>query len=219
MTITIASASGAIVLSALRRTKPWWTASSRNLPSAKPSAANSSTAGPTFEPSGNRSRKPTRLRLTSSAPKQRHRQKQLKELTAELNDRRNDVTNFSKQEGGLTAKLDALAKLDREFANFVEEFERAALANLQKDIRTLEYQLANAEGESRERARQKIEGCTGLVKQAEQTIARFDKLAVTALRKHFSDEDLNTIFRVLNRDLLEIPVGSDGIQVARQREI
>jgi myosin heavy subunit len=143
----------------------------------------------------------------------------LKGLTAELNDRRNDVTSFSKQEGGLTTKLDSLSKLDREFAGFVEAFERTALANLEKEIRTLENQLANAEGESRERARQKIEGCTGLVKQAEQTIARFDKLDVTALRKHFSDDELNTIFRVLNRDLLEIPVGPDGIQVERQREL
>jgi energy-coupling factor transporter ATP-binding protein EcfA2 len=143
----------------------------------------------------------------------------LKGLTAELNDRRNDVTNFSREEGGLKAKLDDLAKLDREFTDFVEEFERTALDNLQKDIRKLEYQLTNAEGESRERARQKIEGCTGLVKQSEHTIARFDQLAVTALRKHFSDEDLNTIFRVLNRDLLEIPVGPDGIQVARQRDL
>jgi energy-coupling factor transporter ATP-binding protein EcfA2/predicted transcriptional regulator len=106
----------------------------------------------------------------------------LKELTAELNDRRNEVTKFSEQKGGLTKQLDDLAKLDREFADFVEDFERAALANLQKDIRTLENQLANAEGESKERARQKIEGCTGLVKQAEQTIVRFDKLAVTATR-------------------------------------
>ena len=143
----------------------------------------------------------------------------LKELTAELEDRRKDVTAFSEQKGGLTSKLDALAKLDREFADFVEDFERTALANLQKEIRNLENQLATAEGESREKARQKIEGCTGLVKQAEQTIARFDKLAVTALRKHFTDEELNTIFRVLNRDLLEIPVGADGIQVARQREL
>ena len=85
----------------------------------------------------------------------------LKELTVELNDRRNDVRNFSREEGGLTAKLDDLAKLDREFADFVEEFERTALDNLQKDIRKLEYQLTNAEGESRERARQRIEGCTG----------------------------------------------------------
>jgi energy-coupling factor transporter ATP-binding protein EcfA2 len=143
----------------------------------------------------------------------------LKELTAELNDRRNEVTKFSEQKGGLTKQLDDLAKLDREFADFVEDFERAALANLQKDIRTLENQLANAEGESKERARQKIEGCTGLVKQAEQTIVRFDKLAVTALRKHFSDEDLNTIFRILNRDLLEIPVGSDGIQITQERDL
>ena len=143
----------------------------------------------------------------------------LKELTAELSDRRNDVTSFSRQEGGLTTQLDALAHSDREFANFVEDFERAALANLENEIRALDNQLANAQNESRERAKQRIEGCTGLVKQAEQTIARFDKLAVTALRKHFSDEELNTVFRVLNRELLEIPVGSDGIQVARQRDL
>jgi hypothetical protein len=143
----------------------------------------------------------------------------LRLLSAELNDRRNDVANFSKQEGGLSTQLDAIAKLDREFANFVEAFERAALSNLQQEIRSLEDQLANSEGESREKATQKIEGCTGLVKQAEQTIARFDKLALTALRKHFSDEDLNAIFRILNRDLLEIPVGSDGIQIARERDL
>lgn len=74
----------------------------------------------------------------------------LQELTAELSDRRNDVANFSKQEGGLTTKLDALTKLDREFANFVEDFERAALANLDSEIRALDNQLANSQNESRE---------------------------------------------------------------------
>jgi energy-coupling factor transporter ATP-binding protein EcfA2 len=143
----------------------------------------------------------------------------LAELSAELSDRRNDVTSFSRQEGGLTTQLDALAKLDQEFANFVDDFERAALANLETEIRALDNQLASSQNESREKATQKIVGCTGLVKQAEQTIARFDNLAVTALRKHFNDDELNTIFRVLSRDLLEIPVGSDGIQVARQRDL
>jgi hypothetical protein len=143
----------------------------------------------------------------------------LQELTAELHDRHADVASFSKQEGALTMKLDALAKLDREFASFVEDFERAALANLENEIRALDNQLARSQNESKEKARQKIEGCTGLVKHAEQTIARFDKLAVTALRQHFSDDELNLIFRVLNRDLLELPVGPDGVQVARPQEL
>jgi hypothetical protein len=143
----------------------------------------------------------------------------LQELTAELHDRHADVVSFSKQEGALTMKLEALAKLDREFASFVEDFERAALANLENEIRALDNQLASSQNESKEKATQKIEGCTGLVKNAEQTIARFDKLAVTALRQHFSDDELNLIFRVLNRDLLELPVGPDGVQVARPQEL
>ncbi len=140
-------------------------------------------------------------------------------LINELADRRKDVASLSKQEGALTTQLDGLARSDREFASFVEDFERAALANLDKEIRRLENQLASAENESKEKARQRIEGCTGLVKQAEQTIARFDKLAITALRTHFNDEELTSIFRVLSRDLLQVPVGADGVQVKRQRDL
>lgn len=143
----------------------------------------------------------------------------LQALTAELADRRNDVASLSKQEGALTSQLDALARSDKEFANFVEELERAALANLDNAIRAMENQLASAQNESKEKAKQRIDGSTGLVKQAEQTIARFDNLAITTLRKHFSDDELSSIFRVLSRDLLEIPVGSGGARVKRQREL
>ena len=54
------------------------------------------------------------------------------------------------------------------------------------------------------------------MRQKEQTIARFDTLAVTALRKHFRDDELNSLFRVLNRDLLETPIGAGGITVTRE---
>jgi hypothetical protein len=138
---------------------------------------------------------------------------------AELRDRRSEVASFSEEKGSLAAKLGDLAKLDQEFANYVEAFERTALSNLQKEIHALENQLASAERESKEKARQKIDGCAALVVQAEQTIARFDNLAVTALRRHFNDEELNTIFRVLNRGVLEIPVGPDGVQVKRERDL
>ncbi len=143
----------------------------------------------------------------------------LKQAEEELTDRRADVNTFSEQKGGFTTRLDALAGQDKEFAGFVEELERAALSNLQNDIRGLENQLANAEGESREQAKRKLDHYGGLVKQKEQTIARFDKLAVTVLRRHFSDDELNLLFRLLNPDLLELAVGRDGIEVTREREL
>ena len=57
------------------------------------------------------------------------------------------------------------------------------------------------------------------MKQKEQVIARFDHLAVTELRKHFSDDELNLVFRVLNRDLLEMPLGKNGAVISRREEI
>ncbi len=143
----------------------------------------------------------------------------VKRLATELVERHADVASLSEQKGGLAAKISEIAKLDDDFKGFIKEWESAALTNLETAIRTLENQLANAEGESREKARQKVDGCVLLVRQAEQTIARYDNLAVTALRKHFTDDELNTVFRLLSRDLLEIPVAKGGIQVLRQRDL
>jgi len=137
----------------------------------------------------------------------------------ELIDRRKDIATFSEQKGVVTTPLNELAALDKEFASFMEDLERTALANLKEEIRALEKRMADAEGESREKAKQKLDLYGGLVRHKEQTIARFDKLAVTALRKHFRDDELNLLFRVLNRDLLEIPLGADGIAVVREKEL
>ena len=146
-------------------------------------------------------------------------EKKVVELEDERTDRQKDVTDFSVEKGKLEKPLDDMKALDKEFASFAEDLERATLANLKRDLRALETQLANAEGESREKAKQKVEFFSERVLDKERTIKRFDHLAVTALRKHFSDDELNTIFRVLNRDLLELPVGKDGVSISRQEEL
>jgi hypothetical protein len=146
-------------------------------------------------------------------------EKKVKELEAELTDRRNDVTTFSEQKGQLIAPLKNIEAQDKEFEGFLEDLERAELANLKQEVRALETRLASAEGESREKAKQKVDFFGERVSDKERTIKHFDHLAVTALRKHFSDEELNTIFRVLNHDLLSVPVGKDGFDVLRQKEL
>ncbi|MGH7991856.1 MAG: hypothetical protein ACREDS_16900, partial [Limisphaerales bacterium] len=62
----------------------------------------------------------------------------VKELAAELNDRRNDLTTFSEQKGQIIAPLTNIEAQDREFKGFTEELERAGLANLKQEIRVLE---------------------------------------------------------------------------------
>ncbi len=143
----------------------------------------------------------------------------IKELEAELTDRRNNVTSFSEQKGQLIEPLKNIEAQDKEFKDFLEDLEKAALVNLKQEIRGIETQLANAEGESREKAKRNFDVFTGLVKQKEQVIARFDHLSVTALRKHFTDDELNTLFRLLNRDLLAMPVGKGGASVSQEEEL
>jgi hypothetical protein len=143
----------------------------------------------------------------------------IQELQAELMDRRNDVKAFSEQKGELIAPLKNIEAQDKEFANFSDDLERAALANLKQQLRSLETQIANAEGESYEKAKRSFHVFSEEVKKKEQVIARYDRLAVTVLRKHFRDDELNTIFRLLNRDLLETPMGKDGVSIARQEQL
>jgi hypothetical protein len=143
----------------------------------------------------------------------------VKELEAELNDRRNDETEFSVQKGQLVAPLKSIEDQDKEFKGFPEELERAALGNLKREVTALETQLANADGETREKAKQKVDFFNERVLDKERTIKRFDHLAVTELRKHFKDHELSIVFRILNRDLLELPVGKDGIEISWQKEL
>src|SRR5437879_8938374 len=160
--------------------------------------------------------KDTLLNLREAQTEQETR---MQDLEAEAAERHRNVTTLSEQKGQLLAPLKSIEAQDTEFKGVPVELDRAAISNLKQEVRELELQLASAEGESREKAKRNFDALADRVKQKEHAIARFDHLAVTALRKHFTDEELNTIFRLLNRDLLEIPVGKDGVTTSRQDEL
>lgn len=140
-------------------------------------------------------------------------------LSSEIEDRRKEIGIFRERKGGLDVQLNELEKAKREFENFIEELERAAAVQLSQRIKNVEQQLAQAETETAERARQKTAFHRELVQQKERTIARFDKVVVTELRKHFRDEEIEALFRLLNRDLLEYPAGPEGVEVLRLDEL
>jgi energy-coupling factor transporter ATP-binding protein EcfA2 len=141
------------------------------------------------------------------------------QLAAESDAKRAESARFSEQKGGVEIKLAQLAAGDREFSAFLPDLEKAAIANLQEKARVLGEQLRAAENESRTKALGKRDFFTDQVRDKEQTIARFDKVVVTALRQQFSDDELNPLFRLLNPDLLEYPVVAGSIEVHRQGEL
>jgi hypothetical protein len=141
------------------------------------------------------------------------------ELTAEISKRREESENYTVELGRVDEKLKQLAAGDREFAQFTPDLERAAIQSLQQKARGLDDQLRSAENQPRAKAVERRDIFAGLVREKEQTIARFDKVVVTALRKQFSDDELNPLFRLLNPDLLEYPVAAGSIEVHRQPEL
>lgn len=163
--------------------------------------------------------KDNREKLAKLREAKTEQETRIQELETEAAERRGNVTALSEQKGKLLAPLESIEVQDSEFKGFPDELERAALSNLKQEVSELEQQIASAEGESREKAKRNFDTLADRVKQKEEAIARFDRLAVTALRKHFTDGEVSTIFRLLNRDLLEIPVGQDGITTSRQDEL
>jgi hypothetical protein len=141
------------------------------------------------------------------------------ELTAEISKRREESENYTVELGRVDEKLKQLADGDREFAQFTPDLERAAIQALQQKARALDDQLRSADNQPRAKAVERRDIFAGLVREKEQTIARFDKVVVTALRKQFTDDELNPLFRLLNPDLLEYPVAAGSLEVHRRLQL
>jgi len=139
-------------------------------------------------------------------------------LQSEVNDQRTEATSFSETKGGLQTQLNQLAAQAREFRDFVEDLERAALNNAKAEVSRLERELSEAGKENRVKAEQKIQLYGDLVTQKRRTIADFDRALVTVLRRDLSDEELAPLARLFNFDLLHQPVGEGGIRLHQREE-
>lgn len=140
-------------------------------------------------------------------------------LTDEIVRLRNESEAYTVELGRVDGKLKELGAGDREFAQFNPDLERAAIQSLKQKARNLDDQLRDAENQPRAKAVERRDIFAGLVREKEQTIARYDKVVITALRKHFSDDELNPLFRLLNPELLEYPIAAGSIEVHRRPEL
>jgi hypothetical protein len=137
----------------------------------------------------------------------------------ERNGRRDEHNGFQRQLGALEKELADLEARGREFGEFIEDLARAMLAKLKSQITRLRLELADAERETRERAEQKLEVYRELVRRNRASIEHFDRLVVTALRRHFSEAELESLFRLLEPHLLETRLGPGGAEVRREAEL
>lgn len=140
-------------------------------------------------------------------------QDKTKILAAELQDRRREESDLNQQKGVISGRLLDLDHRGRAFQDFVEELERTALQTAERETHRLRRALDEAASENREKALQKIAVYSGQVQEKERFLANYGRSVVIALRKRFKDDELDTLFSILSFNLLELPVGKDGVQV------
>ncbi len=142
----------------------------------------------------------------------------LQALAAELADRNREREAGIAEAGALRGRLVEMDKFARTFDGFEPELARAAEQNAKNEELRLRNLLAQAHTESEDRARQKIALFTEAVRHKQQVIDNFDHLVVTELRKHFADKELDRAFGVLSFDLLELPLGAEGVTAKRPEQ-
>lgn len=143
---------------------------------------------------------------------------QIQILSAEVAGRHADERTLSETKGSLTTQLNQIAEQEKEFSNFVEGLTCAALKNVEAEARRIERQLADAEKETREKAEAKLQIYRDKVMQKRRTIAHFDRALVTVLRHDLKDDELAPLAPLFNFNLLEQPVGDDGVRLLRREE-
>jgi hypothetical protein len=143
----------------------------------------------------------------------------LADLGQQLNTRSTERDACLAEKGALSGRLAEIERQAKAFAQFDPDFAHAAEQNLKNEELRLKNLLAEAAVDSREKAQQKVALYEDLVRHKQEMIANFDRLAVTALRRHFDDGCLGKAFRLLNFDLLQTPVGTDGISVRNEKAL
>ena len=106
-----------------------------------------------------------------------------------------------------------------DFAGFAEELERGALAELEKRVFEAQSLLITAASEKIEDVAANLEDTLMRIAIKERAIDQFGKLAITALREGFSDQELGRIFGIISADLLELPLGRKGISITSREGV
>ena len=141
-------------------------------------------------------------------------------LKAKIEERRDsELGALQREAGGLDGRLKRMEKLAPKFEGFGDTFPELRLKNLNGAIRELDGRLRDAERETLDSVEGKLKLLRKQASSLERTAAHFERALVTVLRKEFDDAELTPLAQLFSSDLLELPVGDDGIRVKDHRRL
>jgi uncharacterized coiled-coil protein SlyX len=145
-------------------------------------------------------------------------EQQIGQLSDEVDQCRKDMESLAVTKGGLLTRIGQIADQGREFADVEPDLARIALKNVNNDIQRLKTELSAAETQPRAKVETKLRLYQEIVSRKQRTITHFERALITVLRRSMNDDDLSLLARLFNFDLLETPIGEDGIRLKRPND-
>ena len=125
--------------------------------------------------------------------------------------KREEKERLLQEKSPIEAQLKTLEASKKTHAAFAEQLEHLALENLERQLNDLVNRQREASAETVDSVRNQLESAENKVAATTISIQHFSRLTVTALREHFSDDEISRLFGILNPDLLGLAVGRTGI--------
>jgi energy-coupling factor transporter ATP-binding protein EcfA2 len=132
---------------------------------------------------------------------------------------RKEKESLLQEKAPIEAKVKQLEADKKTYAAFAGQLEEVALESLERQLNDLLNCQQDAASETADSVRAQLEVAENRVVVTAGAIQQFGRLAVTALREHFSDEEIARLFGILNPELLGLAVGRNGITFAKRQEV
>jgi hypothetical protein len=133
--------------------------------------------------------------------------------------KREEKERLLQDKSPIEAQLKKLESSKKTHGAFAEQLEQVALDNLERQLNDLINRQREASAETAESVRSQLQTAENRVAATTKSIQHFSRLAVTALREHFTDDEISRLFGILNPDLLGLAVGRTGITLSNQKEV
>jgi hypothetical protein len=133
--------------------------------------------------------------------------------------KRGEKEGLLEQKAPIEADLKKLEANKKHYAGFPAQLEQAALESLDRQLNNLLNRQQEASAETPESVREQLDAAENRVSAVANSIEHFSRLAITALRAHFSDEQISHLFRLFNPDLLGLPTGRGSITMTSPAQV
>lgn len=138
---------------------------------------------------------------------------------SQLTEKKNDISRCTEKIGGLKERIGSFTKHQEMFKEYVPSLEVHIIDSLQKKAQDLQFKLGMIEVETLETLQKRIQRNEHDKDTLQKRLENIDKSVATALRKYFTDGEIEVFFALYNHHLLDLKVGEGDFEITNTKSI